>query len=99
MRLEGQGDSKEAGKGEKTKQSMNTADSCGLEGQRGRSRVGRVRMSRACKEGWEEERKRVKRGGDSRGRKTSLSGRPSVRVREGESEGAPARAAERVQQQ
>lgn len=44
-------------------------------------------------------RKRVKRGGDSRGRKTGLSGRPSVRVREGESEGATARAAERVQQQ
>lgn len=41
----------------------------------------------------------MKRGGDGRGRKTGLSGRPSVRVREGESEGATARAAERVQQQ
>lgn len=54
---------------------------------------GRVRRV-----GWEEEEERVKRGGDSRGRKTNLSGRPSVRVRESESESAPARAAERVQQ-
>lgn len=33
MRLEGQGDSDEADKGEKTKQTMNAADSCGLGGQ------------------------------------------------------------------
>lgn len=44
MRLEGQGDSDEANKGEKTKQTMNAADSCGLGGQRGWSRVGRVRI-------------------------------------------------------
>lgn len=89
-----------AGKGEKTKQTMNTADSCGLEGQRGRSRVGRVRMSRACKEGWEEERKRVKERGRQQ-RKKDKPERPTEceSKREGESEGAPARAAERVQQQ
>lgn len=66
MRLEGQGDSKEAGKGEKTKQTMNAADSCGLEGQRGRSRVGTVRMSRTCKEGWEEEEESEERGRQQR---------------------------------
>lgn len=57
MRLEGQGDSDEANKGEKTKQTMNAADSCGL-GERGRerrSRVGRVRFVEDVKEGWEEE--------------------------------------------
>lgn len=42
MRLEGQGDSDEADKGEKTKQTMNAADSCGLGEKRGRSRLGRV---------------------------------------------------------